>query len=142
MRRNPCLPLLAGLVFCLAILPALAVISLGVTAVMPTLMVIVICTVLRRSMEFGISKPSREILFTGVSREDRYKAKNVMDTVISRGGDAVSNWVHAGVRSFGFLTGGMALMAIPFALTMMSLGIYLGRTQQQREKVSKDEAGA
>ncbi len=126
----------AGLLFCLAILPALAAISLGVTAALPTLTVIVVCTVMRRSMEYGISKPSREILFTGVSREDRYKTKSVIDTVVSRGGDAVSNWVHAGVRSLGFLTGGMALMAIPFALLMMGLGMYLGRTQQQRETLA------
>jgi ATP:ADP antiporter, AAA family len=124
----------AGLVFCLTILPAVGVLSLGLTAVMPTLMIIAICGVLRRAMEFSISKPAREILFTVVTREERYKAKNVMDTVVSRGGDLVSNWTHAGVRSFGFSTANMALMAIPFALLMVGVGAYLGRSQQQREK--------
>jgi AAA family ATP:ADP antiporter len=123
-----------GLVFCLTVLPALGVISLGVTAAVPTLAVIAICTVLRRSMEYAVSKPAREILFTAVSREERYKAKNVMDTVVARGGDVVSNWAHAGARTFGFSTGNMALMAIPFAFLMLGVGVYLGYTQQKREQ--------
>jgi ATP:ADP antiporter, AAA family len=124
----------AGLVFCLTVLPAVGVLSLGLTALMPTLTVIAICGVVRRAMEFSISKPAREILFTVVTREERYKAKNVMDTVVSRGGDLISNWTHAGVRSFGFATASMALMAIPFAILMVGVGAYLGRSQQQREK--------
>jgi ATP:ADP antiporter, AAA family len=124
----------AGLVFCLTVLPAVGVLSLGLTAVMPTLAVIAVCGVVRRAMEFSISKPAREILFTVVTREERYKAKNVMDTVVSRGGDLISNWTHAGVRSFGFATANMALMAIPFAVLMVGVGAYLGRSQQQREK--------
>jgi ATP:ADP antiporter, AAA family len=124
----------AGLVFCLTVLPAVGVLSLGLTALMPTLTIIAICGVVRRAMEFSISKPAREILFTVVTREERYKAKNVMDTVVSRGGDLISNWTHAGVRSFGFATANMALMAIPFAILMVGVGAYLGRSQQQREK--------
>lgn len=124
----------AGLVFCLTVLPAVGVLSLGLTALMPTLTVIAICGVVRRAMEFSISKPAREILFTVVTREERYKAKNVMDTVVSRGGDLISNWTHAGIRSFGFATASMALMAIPFAVLMVGVGAYLGRSQLQREK--------
>jgi ATP:ADP antiporter, AAA family len=124
----------AGLVFCLTVLPAVGVLSLGLTAVMPTLAVIAVCGVVRRAMEFSISKPAREILFTVVTREERYKAKNVMDTVVSRGGDLISNWTHAGVCSFGFAMSSMALMAIPFAILMVGVGAYLGRSQQQREK--------
>jgi ATP:ADP antiporter, AAA family len=127
----------AGLVFCLTVLPVLAVVSLGFTAATPTLAVIAVCTVMRRSLEYAISKPSREILFTVVSREERYKAKNVMDTVIARGGDVTSNWAHAGIRTFGFSTANMALMAIPFAFVMVGVGFYLGRSQQQREQAVK-----
>ncbi len=127
----------AGLVFCLTVLPVLAIVSLGFTAAMPTLAVIAVCTVMRRSLEYAISKPSREILFTVVSREERYKAKNVMDTVIARGGDVTSNWAHAGIRTFGFNTANMALMAIPFAFVMVGVGFYLGRSQQQREQAVK-----
>jgi ATP:ADP antiporter, AAA family len=126
-----------GLVFCLTALPAIGVLSLGWTAVMPTLTVIAICTVVRRAMEFAVSKPAREILFTVVSREERYKAKNVMDTVVSRGGDMLSNWIHAGVRTFGHGTAAMAVMAIPFAFLMVGTGLYLGRGQREREALHK-----
>lgn len=123
-----------GLIFCLTALPTLGVISLGWTALMPTLMVIATCTVMRRAMEYAVSKPAREILFTVVSREERYKAKNVMDTIVSRGGDLIANWTHAGVRTFGFSTSSMALMAIPIAVLMVGTGFYLGRAQRVREQ--------
>jgi AAA family ATP:ADP antiporter len=122
-----------GLVFCLTILPAIAVFSLGVVGIVPTLVVVSIFTVVRRSTEFAISKPAREILFTVVTREERYKAKNVIDTMVSRGGDLVSTWGHAGLRALGMGTAQMAYSAIPLALVMLGAGVYLGRAQQQRQ---------
>jgi ATP:ADP antiporter, AAA family len=124
----------AGIVFCLTILPALAVLSLGATAIMPTLAVISVCTVIRRSLEFAIAKPAREILYTVVTREERYKAKNVIDTVFTRGGDLMATWTHAGVRGLGLATSQMAIAAIPLSLLMMGTGIYLGRAQRGREQ--------
>jgi ATP:ADP antiporter, AAA family len=124
----------AGIVFCLTILPALAVLSLGATAIMPTLAVISVCTVIRRSLEFAIAKPAREILYTVVTREERYKAKNVIDTVFTRGGDLVATWTHAGLRGLGLATSQMAIAAIPLSLLMMGAGIYLGRAQRGREQ--------
>jgi ATP:ADP antiporter, AAA family len=122
-----------GLVFCLTALPAVGVLSLGWTALMPTLATIAICTVVRRAMEFAISKPAREILYTVVTQEERYKSKNVIDTIVSRGGDLIATWTHAGIRTFGHATSGMALMAIPFAILMVGTGVYLGRAQKQKE---------
>lgn len=123
-----------GLVFCLTILPGVAVFSLGFTALVPTLVTISVFTVVRRSMEFAVSKPAREILFTVVTREERYKAKNVMDTVISRGGDLVATWGHAGFRSVGMGTAQMAFAAIPFSFLMLGIGLYLGRMQARRQE--------
>lgn len=121
-----------GLIFCLILLPALAVFTLGITGLMPTLALISIATVIRRASEFAIGKPAREILFTVVSREERYKAKNVIDTVVSRGSDLVSTWGHAGLRSLGMSTAQMAFSAIPLCIFMIGAGVYLGRSQQQR----------
>lgn len=123
-----------GLIFCLILLPALAVFTLGFTGLMPTLAVISMATVIRRASEFAIGKPAREILFTVVSREERYKAKNVIDTVVSRGSDLVSTWGHAGLRSLGMSTAQMAFSAIPLCIFMIGAGVYLGRTQQQRQQ--------
>ena len=123
-----------GLIFCLTLLPGLAVFTLGITGLMPTLAVISISTVIRRASEFAIGKPAREILFTVVTREERYKAKNVIDTVASRGSDLISTWGHAGLRSIGMSTAQMAFSAIPLCIFMIGAGIYLGREQQLRQK--------
>jgi len=124
----------AGLVFCLIVLPILAVVTLGVTALMPTLAVISVSSVIRRACEFAVGKPAREILFTVVSREERYKAKSVIDTVVTRGSDVVSSWGHAGLRGLGMNTSQLALFAIPLCVFMIGAGVYLGRQQEARAK--------
>jgi ATP:ADP antiporter, AAA family len=124
----------AGLVFCLIVLPILAVVTLGVTALLPTLAVISVSSVIRRACEFAVGKPAREILFTVVSRQERYKAKSVIDTVVTRGSDVVSSWGHAGLRGLGMNTSQLALAAIPLCFFMIGAGIYLGRQQEARAK--------
>ena len=123
-----------GLIFCLILLPGFAVFTLGITGLMPTLAVISISTVIRCACEFAIAKPAREILFTVVTREERYKAKNVIDTVASRGSDLISTWGHAGLRAIGMSTGQMAFSAIPLCILMIGAEIYLGRQQQLRQQ--------
>ncbi|MBL8522076.1 MAG: hypothetical protein JNN20_00155 [Betaproteobacteria bacterium] len=122
----------AGLVFCLIVLPILAVVTLGITALLPTLAVISVSSVIRRACEFAVGKPAREILFTVVSRQERYKAKSVIDTVVTRGSDVVSSWGHAGLRGLGMNTSQLALAAIPLCFFMIGAGIYLGRQQEAR----------
>ena len=106
--------------------------SLGVTGLMPTLAVISLSTVIRRACEFAVGKPAREILFTVVSRQERYKAKNVIDTVVTRGSDVVSTWSHAGLRGLGMSASQMAFSVIPLCFFIIGAGIYLGREQEQR----------
>src|SRR4051812_10934765 len=85
----------------------------------PTLGALVAFGVTRRVGEFAISKPAREALFTLVPREDRYKAKNFIDTVVYRGGDALSAKLFAGL-------GAMAPAAAGIALAWTALALYLG----------------
>lgn len=125
-----------GVVFCLTFLPALAVVSLTVTGLMPTLAVIAVAGIARRTCEFAIGKPAREILFTVVSREERYKSKNFIDTVIARGSDVVSSWGHAGLRGLGLGTSQMAFAMIPLSFAMIGAGVYLGREQERRRAAS------
>jgi AAA family ATP:ADP antiporter len=66
----------------------------------PTLAALIAFGVTRRVGEFAVSKPAREALFTIVPREERYKAKNFIDTVVYRGGDALSGWLLGGVSAF------------------------------------------
>ncbi|MBL8520131.1 MAG: MFS transporter [Betaproteobacteria bacterium] len=124
-----------GIVFCLSILPVLCVFTLGVTAVLPTLAVISVATVIRRACEFAVGKPAREILFTVVTREERYKSKNFIDTVVSRGADVVSTWSHAGLRTLGFGASQIAIVCIPLSIGMIAAGLFLGREQEKRARM-------
>lgn len=72
---------------------------------------------------------SAEALFTAVERGPRDKAKNVIDTVVSRAGDALGGWLHAAA---GLGTAGVALAAIPGALALAGLGLRLGKRYRQR----------
>ena len=86
----------------------------------PTLAALITFGVTRRVGEFAVSKPAREALFTVVPREERYKAKNFIDTVVYRGGDAASGWI------FGALGGAVALVAAALSVAWTALAFYLG----------------
>jgi AAA family ATP:ADP antiporter len=96
--------------------------------------------VISRAGTHGLMRPAREALFTAVERESRYKAKNVLDTVVTRAGDALGGWLHAAA---GLGTPAVALAAIPGALGLAWLGIKLGRRYQQKvaETSSDSESG-
>ena len=102
-------------------------------ALAPVFAVFVVVMVLRRAGEYAFVRPGREMLYTVVSAEDKYKAKNFIDTVVYRGGDALSGWVKRGLDllaeqpSLAMFIG--AALALVWALT----GGLLGRWEQQRE---------
>jgi AAA family ATP:ADP antiporter len=99
-------------------------------AVLPTLAVLIAFQVLRRAAEYAVARPAREILFTVVSRESKYKAKNFIDTVIYRGGDAASGWLFAGLAALGLGLSGIAIAAVPIAAAWLVTGLLLGRKQE------------
>ena len=82
-----------GVGWLLALMPLLAVGGFLALGAAPTLAVLVVFGVARRAGEFAISKPARETLFTVVPREEKYKAKNFIDTVVYRGGDTAAGWI-------------------------------------------------
>ena len=69
----------------LAVLPALSVIGFAALGFGPTLVLLVVFLTLRRATDFALARPARETLFTVLSREDKYKAKNLIDTLVYRG---------------------------------------------------------
>jgi AAA family ATP:ADP antiporter len=96
----------------------------------PTLAVLVVVGVLRRAGEFAIGKPARETLFNIVSRDEKYKAKNFMDTAVYRGGDAASGWAFHGLQeSLGLGLAAIAHIAVPLAAAWAALGWWLARQQ-------------
>ena len=128
-----------GVTALLAAVPAFNLIGFGIFSVAPILPVLVAFGILRRSGEFAITKPTRETLFTVVSKEEKYQAKNVIDTVVHRGGDMASSWVATTLQAAGFSISEMALAALPIASLWLVNGLYLGRRHEElRQSFGKE----
>ncbi len=95
---------------------------------------------LYRAGRYGLSNPAREVLFTVVSREEKYKSKAFIDAAVYRGGDLVSGWVYAGLAAVGLTIGSIALVAAPVAAVWMIVAFRIGRKGEAL--ASKLEAGS
>ncbi len=118
-----------GLAISLAIIPALTLIGFICLAFVPTLAVLASFQVIRRAGDFAVNRPAREMLFTQVSREAKYKAKNIIDTLVYRGGDAASGWLVAGIRALGAGASAVAWIAVPLSILWLITGYTLGGRQ-------------
>lgn len=113
----------------LALLPALSVIGFTAMGVVPTLSLLVIFLTLRRAGNFAVARPAREVLFTVVSREDKYKAKNFIDTFIYRAGDQIGAWSSPALGWMGLGLTGVSFVAAPLAAIWLFVSLWLGRKQ-------------
>jgi len=115
----------------LALMPLFSLAGFAALGLLPTLATLLVVGVVRRAGEFAISKPVREALYTVVPREERYKAKSFIDTVVYRGGDAASGWAVTALRAAGLGLSGLAWAALPVAGAWLALSFWLGRKQSQ-----------
>lgn len=129
---------LLGVAITLTLLPALSVIGFATLGAVPTIAVFVVFQVLRRSGEFAVARPTREVLYTVLSREDKYKAKNFIDTFVYRLGDQIGAWSTAGLARLGVTAAGEALVAVPLSLAWLGVGLWLGRQQEARSRQRED----
>ena len=118
-----------GLGITLALIPLLLTIGFLALGLLPVLSVLVTVQIIRRAGNYAIMRPAREMLYVVLSREEKYKAKNFIDTVVYRGGDAASSWVYAGMRSLGLSLSTIAWIAIPLSLLWAWVALRLGRRQ-------------
>ncbi|MGI8525242.1 MAG: NTP/NDP exchange transporter [Pseudolabrys sp.] len=118
----------------LAVLPALTLFGFGTLALFPAVSTLVVFQVLRCSSDYAIARPTREVLYTVVSREDRYKAKSFIDTVVYRGGDQVGAWAYALIGMLGFGGPAIAATAMVLAAVWFVNGLWLGRRQDTLAK--------
>lgn len=125
-----------GLAWTLALIPLLLAGGFIILSLSPVLAVLIIVQVFRRAGNYSIMRPAREMLYVVLEREEKYKAKNFIDTVVYRGGDAVSAWIYDGMRSIGLSLGQIAFIAAPIAAVWALVAYRLG---VQREKIA--EAG-
>lgn len=106
----------------------------------PMLWVVVAFQAIQRTANFAISNPAREAFFTVLAREEKYKAKNVIDLVVFRGGDAVSGWLFAALRGIGLELGSISLVTIPVTVGWLSLALVLGRHHERTLKTASRAA--
>jgi AAA family ATP:ADP antiporter len=114
-------------------IPLLMMIGFGVLALTPTFAVLVAVLMIRRIGEYSITRPSRDTLYTVVTREEKYKAKSLIDTFVYRGGDATSASAHAIVKSaFDLGLSGIAWCGAALAVVWAAVAWRLGREHVQR----------
>ena len=111
----------------LAMLPCLCLIGLVGLAAAPAFASLVGFQILRRAGDYALARPAREVLYTAVDRSRRYKAKSLIDTVVYRGGDALTGWAFAGLQALGLSLGAVALVVAPLTALWMAVGMWLGR---------------
>lgn len=105
--------------------PLIMVVAFLAVALSPVLLVLGSIQVVRRFSEYAIAKPSRDMLFTLVDQESKYKAKNVIETVVYRFGDLSSSWLSAAVLPFG--VAGLAVLGIAISVFWFPIAFLLGR---------------
>jgi AAA family ATP:ADP antiporter len=113
-------------------LPAVYVVGFAALSLVTSVTAVVIFQVAQRWMNFAIANPARQVFFTVVEREEKYKAKNLIDVVVYRGSDALYGWVFDILQAVGLKLGGIALCALPVVAGWLVLSAALGRTQERR----------
>ncbi len=125
----------------LALVPVLLGAGFLALGLAPTLGVILTVQIVRRAGEYAITRPARELLYVVLAREEKYKAKSLLDTVAYRGGDALSAWAYAGLRALGLGLGVLALLAVPVTAMWAWLAHRLGQRQEALAAAASREGG-
>ncbi len=130
-----------GMPTTLALVPLLIAAGLLILAFAPILTVVLALQVARRAGNFAITRPGREMLFTAVDRETRFKAKPVIDIAVYRGGDALSSLAFAGLTDgIGLGLGAMAAVGAGIAAVWAAVGRYLGRVFERGEAATRQSS--
>ncbi|HTI48729.1 MAG TPA: MFS transporter [Casimicrobiaceae bacterium] len=119
-----------------AFLPLVFGVGFLVLAWTPALFVVIAFQALQRTANFAVSNPAREVLFTVLDREEKYKAKNVIDIVVFRGADAVAGWLFSALRGAGLGLTAISLVAVPLCAAWLGLALALGRAQEARARAT------
>jgi AAA family ATP:ADP antiporter len=127
----------------LSLLPVFSVIGFGAVALLPTLSAVVVFQLIRRAGNFAVARPTREVLFTVLPREDRYKAKSFIDTVVYRLGDQLGAWSFALLTALGLGLKEVSVVAAVLSALWLVNSWWLGRRQDAlalEQETSRDIA--
>jgi AAA family ATP:ADP antiporter len=129
-----------GLAVTLALVPVIIAVGLLVVAMAPMIWIVVTLQIVRRAGNYGITRPGREMLFTAVDRESRFKAKSVIDIVVYRGGDMITAWAFTGLtQGLGLGLGAVAFVGVFIAGVWAVVGRSLGRTYDHHQAETSAE---
>ena len=124
-----------GLGKTLAMIPLLVAIALLAVFSSPMLAVIIVAWVVLKAGNYSITRPGREMLYTNVSREDRFKTKQVIDIVVYRGGDVFSGWMFALLTAtLGLGMGPIAMIGAAVAVLWAYVGLRLGNAYDRESR--------
>jgi len=130
-----------GLAVTLALVPVIMVFGWLAVAVFPGLLLLVGLQIVRRAGNYAITKPGREMLFTGVARDTRFKTKPVIDIVVYRGGDVAAGWTYTALaQGVGLGLGAIALAAAAIAIAWALVGVFLGNRHDRAERDAAEPA--
>jgi AAA family ATP:ADP antiporter len=123
-----------GVARTIMLLPILSVAGFLWLGFAPVLTAVIVFQVLRRAGQFSVTSPAREVLFVPLSREEKYKAKNFIDTFAFRTGDQIGAWCHAGLLALGLGVSGIAFAAVPLSVVWLLLAVWLGRAHDRMRR--------
>ncbi|MCI0629841.1 MAG: hypothetical protein L0Y44_04205, partial [Phycisphaerales bacterium] len=119
-----------GIAIMLALLPVVTIGGFIALAMAPTFAVLAAFQVARRGMDYAVARPAREVLYTVLPREQKYKAKSFNDVFVYRGGDALAAWLQAALKAAGLGMAVVTSIAVPLAILWLGLGAALGWRQR------------
>ncbi len=123
-----------GIVLC--VLPLIQGVGIFALVASPTLATLVAVQITSRMATHGLTRPARELLFTVVSRDDKYRAKNVIDTFAFRLGDTASGWLYQALSAAHAGGSALSVAAVPLTLVWLVLAVVLGAGFRRRAKES------
>ena len=123
-----------GLAVVLALVPVILVFGWLAVAVAPGLTLLIGLQIVRRAGNYAITRPGREMLFTGVKAETRFKTKPVIDIVVYRGGDVLAGWTYTALaQGIGLGLGAIAVVAALLACLWALVGFFLGHRHEKHD---------
>jgi AAA family ATP:ADP antiporter len=121
-----------GVAAMIVVVPLFVVAGFLLIAASPTLMTLVGVFIARRVGQYAIVRPCREMLYTTVDRESKYKAKNVNDTLVYRTSDfVVAKARDAIIATWSTSAAGMALVGAAVAAAWAVVAYLLGRSHER-----------
>ena len=124
-----------GVGWSLTVLPLISIVGFILVAINPVFLVLIGFNAIRRGVTFGITKPTTDMLYSVVTPEEKYKAKNFIETTVYRGSDLVATWIIRALSGIGI--SGVALVCLPIAALWTALVLWIGKEYKRLDQSAK-----